>query len=57
VQTLEYLFFALLMVNFTIGAVGCAITIPIVAVKFFSVLFEEDEVDQLHMEYAQTKGT
>jgi hypothetical protein len=31
------------MVLFAMGTVGCALTIPIVAVRFFSVLFEKDE--------------
>jgi hypothetical protein len=31
-----------LTVLFAIGVAGCAVTIPIVAWKFFSVLFEKD---------------
>lgn len=31
-----------LMVLFVIGVIGCVVSIPIVAAKFFSVLFEED---------------
>lgn len=34
------------MVLFAIGAIGCVISIPIVAVKFFSVLFEKDVAEE-----------
>jgi hypothetical protein len=33
----------LLMVLFALGVLGCAITIPICAVKFFAVLLERGE--------------
>lgn len=36
-------FFGALMVLFAIGAIGCALTIPMAAFKFLSVLFEKDQ--------------
>ncbi len=36
------LFFWVLMVVFTAGWIGCAITIPLVAFKFLMVPFEKD---------------
>ena len=36
----------ILQAMFYIGVAGCALTIPIVAFKFFSVLFEKDEGEQ-----------
>ncbi len=33
----------LLMGLFALGVIGCAITIPICAVKFFAILFEHSE--------------
>lgn len=33
----------LVMVLFAVGVIGCAITIPICAVKFFAILFENTE--------------
>jgi hypothetical protein len=50
-QPLIHVLIVLLVVLFSIGAIGCAITIPIVAFKFFSVLFEKDAGDQGHQEY------
>jgi len=38
-QTLALLVMAL----FAAGVIGCAITIPVCAVKFFAILFEDDE--------------
>jgi hypothetical protein len=40
---LTTILFWMLATIFAIGAVGCAITIPIAAYRFFSVLFEKDE--------------
>lgn len=37
------LFFRLLMYIFALGALGCAITIPLAAYKFLAVLFEKDK--------------
>jgi hypothetical protein len=34
--------FKILTIFFVVGWIGCAITIPICAWKFFSVLFEKD---------------
>jgi hypothetical protein len=51
---LHTIFFGFWMVLFGIGALGCAITIPIVAFKFFSVLFEKDAEEQPHQEYEVT---
>jgi hypothetical protein len=39
-------FLSLMMGLFALGWIGCAITIPIVAFKFLSVLFEKDEEEQ-----------
>lgn len=50
-QLLSHAFFGFLMLLFGIGVLGCAITIPMAAFKFFSVLFEKDQGDQLHQEY------
>jgi uncharacterized membrane protein len=50
-QAIAHVLFLVLIVVFAIGAIGCAITIPIVAFKFFSVLFEKDQGDQIHQEY------
>lgn len=50
----QTIFFGLWMILFGIGAVGCAITIPIVAFKFFAVLFEQDVEEQPHQEYEVT---
>jgi hypothetical protein len=36
-------FFGALMVLFAIGAIGCALTIPMAAFKFLAVLFEKDQ--------------
>jgi len=35
--------FGALMVLFAIGWIGCALTIPMAAFKFLSVLFEKDQ--------------
>jgi hypothetical protein len=51
---LHTIFFGFWMVLFGIGALGCAITIPIVAFKFFSVLFEKDAEEQSYQEYEVT---
>jgi hypothetical protein len=39
-------FFKFLTLVFTIGWVGCSITIPMAAFRFFSVLFEKDAAEQ-----------
>jgi hypothetical protein len=36
-------FFGALVVLFAVGAIGCALTIPMAAIKFLSVLFEKDQ--------------
>jgi hypothetical protein len=36
---------------FLVGVVGCGLTIPIVAFKFFSVLFEKDEEERPNQEF------
>lgn len=40
---LTTILFWIIVTIFAIGAVGCAITIPIAAYRFFSVLFEKDD--------------
>jgi hypothetical protein len=45
-EELTRLFFKFLTLVFTIGWIGCLITIPLAAFKFFSVLFEQDAADQ-----------
>lgn len=38
-----------LMILFAIGVIGCAITIPLAAIKFFAVLFEKDEPEETRL--------
>ncbi|HWR15519.1 MAG TPA: hypothetical protein VN577_11875 [Terriglobales bacterium] len=45
-EVFERILFGFLMVLFGIGALGCAITIPLAAARFFAVLFEKGETDQ-----------
>ncbi len=46
----------ILQFMFYMGVAGCALTIPIVAYKFFSVLFEKDEDQpQAHQEFPTAK--
>jgi hypothetical protein len=49
-EQLAHLLLRFLVLVFAVGAVGCAITIPIAAYRFFSVLFEPDE-PEAHQEY------
>ncbi len=35
------------MGGFLLGVAGCGLTIPVVAVKFFRVLFEKDEEHEM----------
>ena len=44
-------FFKLLTLVFTIGWVGCLLTIPLAAYGFFSVLFEKDTDQETHQEF------
>lgn len=45
-------FFKFLTLVFTIGWIGCLLTIPLAAYKFFSVLFEKDaEEPEVHQEF------
>lgn len=44
----------LLMGVFAVGVIGCAITIPICAAKFFAILFERSEEPPLVAVYAST---
>ena len=37
------------MILFAIGVIGCAITIPLAAIKFFAVLFEKDEPEETRL--------
>ncbi len=39
-------FFRLLSVVFTIGWIGCLLTIPLAAFKFLAVLFEKDQPEE-----------
>jgi len=48
---LATLFFSFLVVLFAIGWIGCALTIPMAAFRFFSVLFEEDEEQPPQTDY------
>jgi hypothetical protein len=41
-ETLSIWFFKFLTLVFTIGWIGCLLTIPMAAFKFFSVLFDKD---------------
>jgi len=36
---------------FYIGVAGCALTIPVVAIKFFSVLFEKEPDERPNQEF------
>ena len=33
---------------FVIGGAGCVVAIPVIAIKMFSVLFENDEEENIH---------
>ncbi len=51
-ETLGIWFFRFLTLVFAIGVVGCLMTIPLAAYKFFSVLFEKDsDQPEIHQEY------
>ena len=41
-DTLGILFFRFLTLVFAVGVIGCLMTIPLAAYKFFSVLFDKD---------------
>ncbi len=49
-HAVEQVFFYFLMVLFGLGVLGCALTIPLAAFKFFSVLFEKDNLDTPNQE-------
>jgi hypothetical protein len=52
VETVSEWFFKLLSWVFTIGWIGCLLTIPMAAYKFVSVLFEHDPAeDEPHREF------
>jgi hypothetical protein len=42
-EQLEMILLGILMVMFAVGWLGCALAIPMAAIRFFSVLFEKDE--------------
>jgi hypothetical protein len=42
-ETLSHHGAVLLMILFAAGVIGCAVTIPICAIKFFAVLLERSE--------------
>ncbi len=51
-ETLGIWFFRFLTLVFAIGVIGCLMTIPLAAYKFFSVLFEKDsDQPEIHQEY------
>ena len=51
-ETLGIWFFRFLTLVFVIGVIGCLMTIPLAAYKFFSVLFEKDsDQPEVHQEY------
>jgi hypothetical protein len=45
------LFFKFLTLVFTIGWIGCLLTIPMAAFKFFSVLFDKDSGEEGQREF------
>ncbi len=51
-ETIGIWFLKFLTLVFTIGWIGCLLTIPMAAYKFLSVLFEKDaEEPEVHQEY------
>lgn len=50
-------FVKILQVIFIAGCCGCAITIPICAWKYFSVLFEKDTEEESHEENSTSERT
>lgn len=50
-------FVKILQVIFIAGCCGCAITIPICAWKYFSVLFEKDTEEELRDSRSATSET
>jgi hypothetical protein len=51
-ETLGLWFFRFLTLVFAVGVIGCLMTIPLAAYKFFSVLFEKDsDQPEIHQEY------
>jgi len=51
-EELAKLFFKFLTLVFTIGWIGCLLTIPLAAFKFFAVLFEGDASEEARQELA-----
>jgi hypothetical protein len=57
-ETLTVWFFKFLTLVFTIGWIGCLLTIPLAAYKFVSVLFEKDsENPEQHQEFNSPSAT
>jgi hypothetical protein len=57
-ETFLVWFFKFLTLVFTIGWIGCLLTIPMAAYKFVSVLFEKDSEDpEQHQEFASPMAT
>jgi hypothetical protein len=57
-ETLGIWFFRFLTLVFVIGVIGCLMTIPLAAYKFFSVLFEKDsDQPEVHQEYNSAPPT
>jgi hypothetical protein len=55
-ETLSVWFFKVLTLIFTIGWIGCLLTIPMAAYKFVSVLFEKDsEEPEKHQEFVSAQ--
>ncbi len=51
-ETLSVWFFKFVTLVFTIGWVGCLLTIPLAAYRFISVIFERDtDEPEDHQEY------
>jgi hypothetical protein len=47
-ETISVWFFKFLTLVFTIGWIGCLLTIPLAAYKFVAVLFEKDSEEPEH---------
>jgi|tagenome__1003787_1003787.scaffolds.fasta_scaffold16235065_1 hypothetical protein len=57
-ETFLVWFFKFLTLVFTIGWIGCLLTIPLAAYKFVSVLFEKDSDEpEQHQDYGSAAAT
>ena len=55
-EELAKLFFKFLTLVFTLGWIGCLLTIPLAAFKFFAVLFEGDASEEGQASKAPAKS-